>query len=454
MTRAASSLNMTGPVAMRALAQAFASFGEFNNFVKGLQAALDQVPHFERLSISVPAALMQGSPDFSSGALTLPLTGGSGSIGTLEVSPPAQHRQFGPEDLHLMGGLAEFLSAALFQAGNFRELNQRSELLRFLLNQAPIGVAAYDENGRLIVANELAQRWLGDAGSALQNFLKTPGGFHLRANGKLIYGEARRATGLTSEAGAWIVVLQDLTPEQARLLELVKRETYRSLVENERLGVAFIESAPSGDGILRQLPELRAALLPGETAGPYDARRIGLVFPETNGISLRARLRKLRDVFVGREGLRLGYAELGRDGRTPELLLEKALQRVGAYDEMLRPVLLVHDDSAAVADTFAMVLGREFQVVKSTSPERTRELLATEAFEGFVTEMELRNGVSGMELVRYAREKQPGIKPFFTTVQRAPYGLPAGATEEDALVLEKPFDIDLLTQIVRTNLLN
>jgi len=451
MSRTASSLNVTGPAAMRALAQAFANFGEFNNFVKGLQTALDQMPHFERLTISTPAALAESSANFSSATLTLPLAGGAGPIGTLEVTPHARHRQFGPEDLHLMGGLAEFLSAALFQAANFKELNQRSELLRFLLNQAPVGVAAYDENRRLIIANDLALRWLGDAGSALENVLKTPGGFHVRANGKLIYGEARRATG---DAGAWIVVLQDLTPEQARLLELVKRETYRSLVENQRMGVAFIESSPIGDGILRQLPELRAALLPGEMAGPYDARRIGLVLPETGGISLRARLRKLRNIFVGREGLRLGYSELGRDGRTPEMLLEKALQQAGAYDEMLRPVLLVHDDSAAVADTFAMVLGREFQIVKSTSPVRTRELLATESFEGFVTEMELRNGVSGMELVRYAREKQPGIKPFFTTVQRAPYGLPAGATEEDALVLEKPFDIDLLTRIVRTNLLD
>lgn len=451
MSRTAASLNVTGPVALRALAQAFANFGEFNNFVKGLQAALDQMPHFERLTLSIPAALAEASSSFSSSTLTLPLAGGAGLIGTLEVSPHARHRQFGPEDLHLMGGLAEFLSAALFQAANFKELNQRSELLRFLLNQAPVGVAAYDDDGRLIVANDLALRWLGDAGAALESVLKTPGGFHLRVNGKLIYGEARRTDG---ETGSWIVVMQDLTPEQARLLELVKRETYRSLVENQRIGVAFIESSPAGEGILRLLPELRAALLTGEMAGPYDARRIGLVLPETGGISLRARLRKLRDVFVGREGLRLGYAELGRDGRTPEALLEKALLRAGAYDEMLRPVLLVHDDSSAVADTFALVLGKEFHVVKSTSPVRTRELLATESFEGFVTEMELRNGVSGMELVRFAREKQPGIKPFFTTVQRAPYGLPAGATEEDALVLEKPFDVDLLTQIVRANLLN
>jgi hypothetical protein len=193
-------------------------------------------------------------------------------------------------------------------------------------------------------------------------------------------------------------------------------------------------------------------LLPGEAAGPYDAHRIGIVLPGTDGLSLRARLRKLRDAFANPEGLRLGYAELGRDGRTPEALLEVALRCDRTYDEMLRPVLLVHDDSAAVADTFAMVLGREFQVVKSTSPIRTRELLATQTFEGFVTELELRNGVSGTELVRYAKEKQPGIRPFLTTVQRAPYGLPAGAGDADILILEKPFNVVTLTKMVRANL--
>jgi hypothetical protein len=332
------------------------------------------------------------------------------------------------------------------------DASKHHELLRFLLNQAPVGIAAFGANKRMIVANDLASRWLAGLDVPFEETPRNSGGFHLRASGKLIYGEVRQMAGDASKS--WIVVLQDLTGEQARLLELVKRETYRALVENERMGFAFIEGPQLGDGVLRRLPELRAALLPGEIAGPYDARRVGLVLPGLSGISLRARLRKLRTVFTNSTGLRLGYSELGRDGRTPEALLEVALLCPGTYDEILRPVLLVHDDSAAVADTFAMVLGREFHVVKSTSPVRTRELLATDTFEGFVTELELRNGVSGTDLVNYAREKQPGIRPFFTTVQRAPYGLPSGVTESDALILEKPFDIGVLTRTVRMRLLS
>jgi len=321
-----------------------------------------------------------------------------------------------------------------------------------LLNQAPVGIAAFGENKRLIVANDLASRWLAEVGVPFEELQKNPGGFHLRASGKLIYGEARRMAGDATES--WIVVLQDLTTEQARLLELVKRETYRALVENQRIGFAFIEGPQSGEGVLHRLPELRAMLLPGEAAGPYDARRIGVVLPGVDGISLRARLRKLRNAFASPQHLRLGYAELGRNGKTPEVLLQAALQCRGTFDELLRPVLLVHDDNAAVTDMFGMVLGKEFHVVKSTSPARTRELLATETFEGFVTELELRNGVSGVELVRFAREKQPEIRPFFTTVQRAPYGFPAGVSEAGALVIEKPFNVTTLTETVRANLRN
>jgi len=441
---------MTGPAALRTLARAFAHFNEFDRFVQGLQAALDHSEHFDRLTIQIDRALTDAPVPFSSGALTLPLTGGTSQLGTLQVTPAAGTRQFGPEDLHLMAGLADFLSATLTQALRLQEASKTRELLRFLLNQAPVGIAAYGADKVRIVANDLAGRWLGDGSVPFEQLQSGAGGFHLRVNGKLIYGEARQMT--NDAGGSWIVVLQDLTPEQGRLLELLQRETYRALAERRRMSFVFIEGAQVRDGVLRRLPELRAALLPGEIAGPYDANRLGVVFPDLDGLALRARLRKLRGAFALADGLRLGYAELERDGRAPERLLEVALQRHGAYDEILRPALLVHDDNSAVADTFAMVLGREYRVVKSTVPARTRELLAQEIFEGFVTEVELRNGVSGVELARFAREQRPGIRSFFTTVQQAPYVLPAGITAAEGVMLGKPFDVAVLTRTVRARL--
>ena len=443
-------ISLEGPVALRALARAFAHLGDFDRFVQGLQAALDKTALFERTVIRVDRTLVEAAGLFAAGSLTVPLAGTDENFGTLQVTLPDQRRQFGPEDLHLLSGLADFLGVALDQAVRAADAARRHELLKFLLDQAPVGISAYSPDRRLLVANDLATRWLGTSGVPFDELESGTGGFHVRAGGKLLYGEARRASAAAD--ATWIVVLQDISPEQVRLMDQMQRETYRALAENRRLGFVLIESGQLRDGVLRRLPELRALLVLGEVAGPYDAHRLGLIVSDAGGLALRARLRKLRRAFGDATGLRLGYAELGRDGRTPESLIQAALARYGAYDEMVRPAVLVHDANVGVTDTLAMVLGRDFRVVQSSQPERTRELLSRDSFEGFVTELDARTGPGGDELAKFAREQQPGIQPFFTTVQQAPYDFPVGALAKDAVLLEKPFDVAALTHAIKTRL--
>jgi CheY-like chemotaxis protein len=438
---------LTGPTALRTLARAFAHFNDFDRFVQGLQAALDQTEHFEKLTIQLDPALTDATAHFSPGVLTLPLAGGEAQFGTLQISPGGERRQFGAEDLHLMAGLADFLSAALAQSLRQQDAEKSRELLRFLLNQAPIGIAAYGADHRPIIANDLATRWLGEAGLSSAELEQGMGGFHLRSSGKLIFGEARQAG-----QGVWLVVLHDLTTEQARLLELMRRETYRALAQKGKFGFALIECTDIRTGVLRRLPELRSALALGETTGPYDAHRVGLVFSEVNGLALRARLRRLRHVFAGVASLRVGYVELGRNGATPEALLEAALQRCGPYDEMVRPSLLVHDKNPGVADTLAMMLEKDFRVVKSSESTRTRELLARDMFEGFMTELETSHGPDGAELMHYARTQLPGIRPFFLTARHATQDWHAETGKEDSVVIEKPFDVAAVTQVVKEKL--
>ncbi len=441
---------LTGPLALRTLARAFAHFSDFNRFVQGLQASLDQSEHFEKMTIQVDRALAEAPAHFSPGVLTMPLAGGEAPFGTLQISPGGEHRQFGSEDLHLMAGLADFLSVTLTQSLRLQDAEKSRELLRFLLNQAPVGIAAYGADHRPLVANDLATRWLGEAGLPFDDLEKGAGGFHLRSSGKLIYGEARRAE--AAPGGSWLVVLHDMTADQARLLELMRRETYRAIAQRGKFGFALIESADLHAGVLRRLPDLRAALALGETTGPYDANRVGLVFSEVNGLALRARLRRLRHVFEGVGSLRVGYAELGRDGSTPEALLEAALQRTGSYDENVRLSVLVHDKNPGVADTLAMLLERDFRVVKSSEATRTRSLLKGEMFEGFIAELETSDGPDGAELMRYARSQLPGIRPFFLTARHAPQEWPSETGKEESVVFEKPFDAASVTQIVKEKL--
>jgi len=447
---APSTVQMDGPAALRALARAFAHLGDFNRFVAGLQTALDRSALFGGTTLAIDRGLVEGAAGFPAGVMSLPLGGGAQQFGTLQAAPGGENRPFGAEDLHLLAGLADFLSAALAASAQLHAAGQSRELLRFLLNQAPVGIAAYGPDRQPLVANDLARRWIGEASLPFEEFENGAAGFHLRAGGKLIYGEARRA-GVGVEA-AWMIVLHDLTVDQARLLELMRRETYRALAQHGKFGFALVEGADMRQGVLRRLPELRAALTLGETTGPYDAHRVGLVFSEVNGLALRARLRKLRHVFAGVEGLRVGYAELGRNGTSPEALLEAALHMAAPYDDAVRPSVLVHDENPAVTDTLALLLGRDFRVVQSSAAARTRDLLEHGMFEGFVAELESRTGPDGAELMRIARAHLPGIRPFFLTARRAPQDWRGETGKEDTVVFEKPFDVAAITQTLREKL--
>ncbi|MFI5336202.1 MAG: hypothetical protein ACHQ5A_05440, partial [Opitutales bacterium] len=65
-------VNLSGPAALRALAQAFRHLGEFDRFVQGLQAALDRSPLFASATITLDRSLTDGGAHFSPGVLTLP----------------------------------------------------------------------------------------------------------------------------------------------------------------------------------------------------------------------------------------------------------------------------------------------------------------------------------------------------------------------------------------------
>ena len=72
--------------------------------------------------------------------------------------------------------------AVLTQAQRLQDAGRGRELLRLLLNQAPVGIAAYGADRRPIVANELAVRWLGRAQKRFES-LGDPVDLHDRTGG-------------------------------------------------------------------------------------------------------------------------------------------------------------------------------------------------------------------------------------------------------------------------------
>ncbi len=438
---------LPGPAALRALARAFANFGDFDRFVTGLQTALAQSAPFEHTAILLDSAVAAGSLPFLPGMMSVPLAGDGARHGLLQVAPRAENRQFGAEDLHLLAGLADFLSAVLDQAMRMQDAQRSQELLRFLLNQAPIGLAAYTPEKRLLVANDLGRDWLGEAGPPFLEIESGQENFHLRACGKLIYGEARRAPD-----GVWVIALHDLTPGQVRLMESLQRETFRGLVEERPVSFALVESPQVREGVLRQLPALRHALSGNELVGPYDANRIGIVLSGVGGAAARQRLRQWQGLLGDIGTLRVGLAELRRDGTSSETMLEAALRRSGPFGESVRPTVLVHDNDSGVASAISLILGREYRVLKSTDLGTTREILRREELDVFVTDLDLRGELSGTELVHEVRRLQPAIRPLFTSVHDAPYELTPELAAGGAVVLQKPFAPDVLREALRNRL--
>jgi two-component system, cell cycle response regulator CpdR len=447
-----------GPAVLRSLAAAFGHLRDFDRFVGGLQAALEETEWFGRLTLDVGGTPGDGEAQFVIGEMTLPIQGETGTHGTLRAAGTDVPRFYGPEDLHLLAGLADFLAAVLDRAREWREVERQRQMLGFLLNQAPVGILACDDQRRLVAANDLARRWLGggpDLWGALQARLPVdaspagsgvPSCFHLRAEGRLVFGELRVSPG----GGVAVAVMTDLSADQARLLDALRRETYRCQWRHLRLTFVLLDSPAIASGLLQGLPALRASL-PGSTAaGPYDANRVGLVFPEQGRSVAVARLRRLRPLPADAT-VRAGLAELGRDGSEPEALLQAALGSLRPLGDALRPAVLLHDDNPAVNDALALVLARDFEVVASTSVERTRQLLRGRSFDAIITEVDLR-AVSGLELARFAAEAQPEIRRYFTTVSELPEAAAADPGAAGAVVFQKPFDMRALASTLKKHL--
>jgi PAS domain-containing protein len=454
-------VNLSGPSALRELAKAFGHIQDFRRFTEILESALGKAAFFETARIQ----LFANSPlanQFPEGHLVLPLAGQQQMHGMLTVSGGVAPREFGAEDIHLLSSLGAIIAAALDHALRHGEIQRNLDILTFILNLAPVGFVALDAERRVLFANDLARRWLdAEKNEDLAKRL-TPeilgvewwsqSRFHLRAEGRLVYGESCTFfdTNLAKN-GANVIVLTDMTAEQIRLFDGLQRELYRCRWLETKLSFVLLESTQAGTGLLQRLPDLRAVLKPGEITGPYDAFRVGLVLPELDRAQVLARLRSWGEM-VPSEGLRAAVVTTS-DTTSAESVLSQALAAMKPVEDLLRRVLLLHDDYAAVNDMLEMVLGRDYDVVKSSNLDHSMDLLRSRPFDGLVTEVDLRSGESGVSLALLAKQLQPSIRPFFTTVAHAGKSLTNVPQLSDHVVIRKPFDVRQLEQTIRDALI-
>jgi DNA-binding NtrC family response regulator len=114
--------------------------------------------------------------------------------------------------------------------------------------------------------------------------------------------------------------------------------------------------------------------------------------------------------------------------------------------------ILVIDDEKSILDLLSVVFEKEgYKVETSLSATRAVELIGNDDFDMIISDIKMPK-MSGMELLRYVREKRPDIPivmiTAYGTIKQAVEALKAGAMD----YIVKPFDVEELKIIVAQGL--
>jgi hypothetical protein len=148
--------------AFRRLAEAFTKISDFSEFVGFVESALNRAGVFEKAHID----LRIGDPgprapvEFSGSQLTMPLLHSGRTTGVMRVAGKRGLRPFNAEDLHLMSSLSTFIASLVGHAILHGDLVRNMEVLRRLVDSAPVAVVGLDGKGGPIIASRRARVWL------------------------------------------------------------------------------------------------------------------------------------------------------------------------------------------------------------------------------------------------------------------------------------------------------
>lgn len=431
---------------LRDFARAVRHIHDLNTFLEIFQVGLEKTGVCSQADfrVQLPDATNHRPAAFTAGRMSVPVMADGQIVTVGQVTPPVEKQHFGAEDLQTLSALAELLGAAIDLAHRQSASEQSVAALKAILSFAPVGICAFDEHGKVEAINTLARGWLalveGDslasalpAGTSLADLRKGTS-FHLRVSGRLLYGEARPQPG--GHFGALVVT--DLTPEQGRLLDALTREVYRANHLRRPLLFVLLERAQPIGSLLAALPSLRTKMGRAAIVGPYDASRIGLIFPESSWSAAVLQLRGIDPTLVLPAEVRVGRGELVTFEEAPEALIDQALTMTETLAQSLRPRILVHDEYRGVGDALRLVLGAKCEIADSTEVGEARRLLSQQHFDAILTDLNANGG--GGELIELAKMRNPGVQAFYLSslVSLAESGRPQPT---GIPVFSKPFDV-------------
>ena len=436
----------------RRFTQALSAFSDFENFRESLASAIAGDPYLANellLDCLESSDADQALAVFEKGSVVVPLRGLS-EANYIRVGGRRDNEPFGAQDIHLMGSIADMISILFLKAKEHQGLKEQAQVLQYLINQLPLGVVCFDGGGNLLIENKVAQRILGEGGSALIEAQLTPAGkarskrvrLHFEVNGKLIYSEGRSlevATGVVIDA----YVLYDLSASREKLLKDLELEAYMSESRGGAVVVALLESRAIAGDIYKQVKAAAADFeLEPAKIQPLDAYSCACIF---KGKALRSvrYLLKHRLPLQKLEGLRLSVVAYDSNKSSIEPaqdLIATAYSELAHSDSALLPELLVLASYSPVVDALDMIVADECRLRTANSLDEAEALIRSGRVDGLILDVD---GYDQAVLIRMQAASDmagSGFKVFYSSYKqpqmaRAEHDLPEGAC-----LLQKPFD--------------
>ena len=448
---------------LRSVAMSLGSFDEFGDFLDALKQLVGEDRYLKGAAQLCDVFSGESEqPDFESleqNETVIAVAGANGSSGYLKYAGREDGRPFDAQDLHLMGAISSVVSALVEQAQNFRKKEQAASILRYLLNQLPLGVVCFDAQRGVLVENKLAQRLLGSSGlslfeSQLDRVKRSNGDLvklHLEVDGQLIYCEGRSlevSEGVVIDA----YVLYDLSESREKLLKDLELEAYMSESRGGAVVVALLESRAVAGEIYREMKTSAEDFgLEPTKVQPLDAYVCACIFRGKDVRSVRYVLRH-RLPFLAQDDLRVALVAYDASAVAVEPargLVDAASAALAQSEEALLPELLVLEIYPPVVDALEMIVGDECLLRTVDSIDAADALIRSGQIDGLILDLDGFDAEVRERMQSAASSVGSGFKIFYSSYKtpqmvRSAYGL----SEGDPL-LQKPFDTQEVTDLVR-----
>jgi hypothetical protein len=446
---------------LRGFASKLNLFGEFDNFLSALEIVVAEDEVFQGELCLAKGKEGSKLPEFSEieeDETYLSISSQDCDLGYLRINGRRDEESFNPGDLYLLGSIAEFVSALVQQAQNFRKKDQAEKILQYLINQLPLGVVCFASEGQLIVENKTARRLLGDDGSAIIEkelaggaaFKKGRVQLHFEIGGKLIYSEGRA---LEVEEGVSIhaYVLYDLSTYREKLLMDLEREAYRSELRGIPVTVALLESRSLAGGVYRRMKHAAQTLqVEPSKIQPLDAYTSACIFEGKRLQSVRYLLKQELASYKGDElsVAIVGY-EGGAGGDAPaQELIERARSELRPFQEALLPELIVMDAYPAVIESLDLMISELCRLRAETCPDAIESLIRSGQFDGLFFDLDSYSPNVLSRLKAVAEESGGGFKFYYCTYKKPSMVAESFSLTRKDTVLQKPFDAEATIEAV------